>query len=214
MLKGHVFKQQIFGNQIFALFINTFLNGQNGISNNYKNGMAITYNNDVLTIQSGAVCIQGRFSEEDTSTEISAGTENAYCRLVIEVNLNNQNTDTEFKQAAYKILKSSTNYPALTQENIVKNNTGIYQYELASFKTSATGITDFVDKRTFLDFNSIYSQIQTEYEALLEDLKQELADVEDTSGFLLAKKIKIGKDYPNVNDMLEGDIYFQYFDEE
>ena len=25
MLKGHVFKKQIFGNQIFALFINTFL---------------------------------------------------------------------------------------------------------------------------------------------------------------------------------------------
>ena len=35
MLKGHVFAKQIFGNQIFALFINTFLNGKNGISNNY-----------------------------------------------------------------------------------------------------------------------------------------------------------------------------------
>ena len=31
MLKGHVFKKQIFGNQMFALFINTFLDGANGI---------------------------------------------------------------------------------------------------------------------------------------------------------------------------------------
>ena len=37
MLKGHVFSRQLFGNPIFALFINTFLNGQNGISDNYKN---------------------------------------------------------------------------------------------------------------------------------------------------------------------------------
>ena len=42
MLKGHVFSEQIFGNQIFALFINTFLHGRNGVSNNYKEGMAIT----------------------------------------------------------------------------------------------------------------------------------------------------------------------------
>lgn len=39
MLKGHVFKKQRFGNEIFALFIDTFLNGKNGISNNYKNSM-------------------------------------------------------------------------------------------------------------------------------------------------------------------------------
>lgn len=36
MLKGHVFSKQLFGNPIFALFINTFLNGINGVSNNYK----------------------------------------------------------------------------------------------------------------------------------------------------------------------------------
>ena len=63
MLKGHVFSKQIFGNPIFALFINTFLNGQNGISDNYGNGMEITYNSNILTVQSGVVCIQGRFLE-------------------------------------------------------------------------------------------------------------------------------------------------------
>ena len=57
MLKGHVFSKQLFGHPIFALFINTFLNGENGISDNYKNGMAITYNTSTVTVQSGAICI-------------------------------------------------------------------------------------------------------------------------------------------------------------
>ena len=50
MLKGHVFSKQIFGNPMFALFINTFLNGRNGVSNNYKNGMQVTYSGSNLSI--------------------------------------------------------------------------------------------------------------------------------------------------------------------
>lgn len=194
MLKGHVFKKQIFGNQIFALFINTFLNGQNGVSNNYKNGMQITTSGSTITVQSGAACIQGRFLEEDTSTQISAGTDTSYCKLVIEINLNTENTDEDFVQGSYKIVKSLSSYPGLTQNDIVRNNEGIYQYELARFKTTASGITDFQDMRTFLDFDSIYSAIQTEYRAVLEQLAQELASVEDGSAYLLKSGGKIKGD--------------------
>lgn len=162
MLKGHVFKDQVFGNQIFALFINTFLNGQNGVSNNYKNGMQVTYNGTTLTVQSGAVCIQGRFLEEDTSTQISAGTDSSYCKLVIEIDLDKQNTEETLNQATYKIVKSTSGYPNLTQTDIVKNNEGIYQYELARFRTNSNGITNFQDMRTFLDIDSIYEQVQAE----------------------------------------------------
>ena len=189
MLKGHVFKEQIFGNQIFALFINTFLNGQNGVSNNYKNAMAVTYSGNSITIDSGAVCIQGRFLEEDTSTEIDAGTDNNYCKLVIEIDLDKQNTDELLNQASYKILKSSSGYPALTQNDIVKNNAGVYQYELARFKTSSSGISDFQDMRTFLDFDSIYEKIQTEYRTILQELEEELAGVEDGSGYVLKNNL-------------------------
>ena len=183
MLKGHVFKEQIFGNQIFALFINTFLNGKNGVSNNYKNGMQVTYNNNILTVQSGVVCIQGRFLEEDTSTDISAGTDNSFCKLVIEIDLDKQNTETQLNQAAYKILKSSTGYPSLTQTNTVKNNSGVYQYELARFKNTPAGITEFQDMRTFLDYESIYTEISEEYHEVLAALQQELTDVqEDLTG--------------------------------
>lgn len=185
MLKGHVFKEQIFGNQIFALFINTFLNGQNGVSNNYKNGMKVTTSGSTVTIQSGAVCIQGRFLEEDTSTPISTGTDTAYCKLVIEIDLDKQNTESQLSQASYKIVKSSSGYPNLTQNDIVKNNAGIYQYELARFKTSSSGITEFQDMRTFLDFDSIYSAIQTQFQSVLAELEEELESVKDGSAYLL-----------------------------
>ena len=185
MLKGHVFSKQIFGNPIFALFINTFLNGRNGVSNNFKNGMAVTYSGSNLNVNTGAVCIQGRFLEEDSGTQISAGTENMYCKLVIEVNLNLENTNSDFVQGAYKIVKSASGYPNLTQNNIVKNVSGIYQYELARFRTGVSGITEFKDMRTFLDFNSIYDALEKEYRAILQELENELANVKDGSAYLL-----------------------------
>ena len=185
MLKGHVFSKQLFGNPIFALFINTFLNGINGVSNNYKNGMAVTYSGSTVTVDSGAVCIQGRFLEEDTYTTLSAGTNTAYCKLVIEIDLDKENTESEFTQASYKIITSTSGYPSLTQSNIVKNVAGIYQYELARFRTGASGITEFQDMRTFLDFTTIYEQITQEYQAILAQLEAELASVEDGSAYLL-----------------------------
>lgn len=205
MLKGHVFKEQIFGNQIFALFINTFLNGRNGISNNYKNGMAITKNENTLTVQGGAAVIQGRFVEEDTFTEIPVDAEDAYCALVIEVNLDKQNTSLEFKQATYKILKSSSTYPSLTQNNIVKNNSGIYQYELARFKTSSNGISDLEDKRTFLDLPSIFDTMETEYEGVLAELEEKLDSVIDGSAYWLKGQELTNQD---LNDYKEEGFFY------
>ena len=181
MLKGHVFSHQLFGNPIFALFINTFTDGKNGVSNNYKNGMALSYSGSNVTIQSGAVCIQGRFLEEDASTTISAGTDTMFCKLVIEIDLDKTNTESDFLQGAYKVIKSASAYPTLTQTNIVKNNAGVYQYELARFKTTGSGITDFEDKRTFLDFASIYAAVETECQALISELQEDLADVIETA---------------------------------
>lgn len=234
MLKGYVFSKQLFENPIFALFINTFLDGQNGISNNYKNGMAVSYSGSNITISSGAVCIQGRFLGEDTSTTLNAGTNNLYCKLVIEIDLDKQNTETELNQASYKIITSGTGYPNLTQTNIVKNNTGIYQYELARFRTGASGITDFQDMRTFLDFDSIYEQIQSNYQSVLDELEQELKSVQDGSAYVL--KTSYEEDIEEINSSIQaintslnnkqktisrgtsnpsgganGDIYIQYF---
>lgn len=185
MLKGYVFSKQLFENPIFALFINTFLNGENGVSNNYLNGMEVTYSGSTLTVNSGAVCIQGRFLGEDTSTQIATGTNNAYCKLVIEIDLDKQNTESQLNQASYKVITSASGYPELTQTNIVKNVSGIYQYELARFRTTASGITDFQDMRTFLNFDSIFEEIRQQYGVVLQELEDELANVVDGSDYLL-----------------------------
>ena len=191
MLKGHVFSKQLFENHIFALFINTFLNGENGVSDNYLNGMEVTYSGSNITVASGAVCIQGRFIEEDNSTTLNVGTSNLYNKLVIEIDLNKQNTETALNQVSYKIITSSSGYPNLTQSDIVKNNAGIYQYELARFRTNASGITDFQDMRSFLNFESIYQKIEVDYQNVLEQLEEELASVEDGSAYVLKNNIVV-----------------------
>lgn len=208
MLKGHVFKKQRFGNEIFALFIDTFLDKKCGIAENYKEKMQVTASGSTLTVSSGCVCVRGRFVEEDTSTSIAVGTDTAYCRLVVEIDLSKENTDEELLQVNYKVLKGTSAYPNLTQTDIVANNNGVYQYELAQFKTTTAGITDLVDKRTYLDFSSIYTQIQTEFNEVLQKLEQELANVEDGSYY--QKKITYGTETPIGGS--DGDIYIQYFD--
>ena len=200
MLKGHVFAKQLFGNPIFALFINTFLNGRNGVSRDYKNGMAVTYSGNTVTVDSGAICIQGRFLEEDTTTTISAGTDTAFCKLVIEIDLDKQNTETDFLQGVYKIIKSASAYPTLTQTDIVKNNSGVYQYELARFKTSASGITEFSDRRTFLDFNSIYDEIEQH----IKDIDNGSLYLEKAGGTMTGKLYANGGIEGNVKGNLEG----------
>lgn len=208
MLKGHTFAEQVFGNPIFALFIDTFTGGRCGVSKKWKNEMALTYSGSTLTIQSGAVCVKGRFLEEDTSTTLSAGTDTAFCKLVIDINLDKINTSTNFVQGEYKIIKSSTGYPELTQNDIVRNASGIYQYELARFKTTSNGITEFQDMRTFLDFASIYEAIGVQVQELIDELEDKLAAVEDGSYY--QRKITTGTEAPTGGS--EGDIYLQYFD--
>lgn len=160
MLEGQVFKGQTFENQVFAVFINTFLDGHNGIIKNYKNSMKVTAGNNSVTINSGAICIQGRFLEEDTETTINVASNTAFCKLIIEIDLDKENTDTEFKQGYYRILTSSTKYPDLTQNDIANNNAGVYQYELARFKTSINGISDFVEAKQYLNYSSLYALVE------------------------------------------------------
>lgn len=212
MLKGHVFKKQRFGNEIFALFIDTFLNKKCGIAENYKEKMQVTASGSTLTVSSGCVCVRGRFVEEDTSTSIPVGTDTAYCRLVVEIDLSKENTNEELLQVNYKVLKGTSAYPNLTQTDIVANNNGVYQYELAQFKTTTAGITDLVDKRTYLDFQGIYAEIQTQYREVLAELETELAGVKDGSAYMLKSSILNGTEEPTDDLGNDGDLYLQYLE--
>lgn len=203
MLKGDVFAEQVFENQIFALFFDTMLNQNCGVASNYKSGMPITYSGSNITIGSGAVCIRGRLLEEDIGTTINAGTDTRFCKLVIEIDLDKTNTSSDFLQGAYKILTSTTGYPSLTQTDIVKNVAGVYQYELAQFKTGSSGITDFVDKRTFLSIQSIYDAIESATTALLNDIENDATDLITE----LNTELQQAKD--NTIYALKEDIYYQ-----
>lgn len=160
MLKGHIFENQIFGNPIFAVFVNTFLAGENGIISGFGNNMAVSTNGFDLTIQSGVCCVQGRFLQEDTSTTITAGSTPSYARLVIEIDLDKVNTENDFQQGYYKIITNSSAYPNLTQTDIVNNVSGVYQFPIGRFQISSNGISNYADERTYLDFDSIYGEIR------------------------------------------------------
>ena len=81
--------------------------------------------------------------------------------------MSKDNTDTSFTQGQFRVLTGQSSYPALTQQKLTEN-AGIYQYEFARFRALTTGITDFVDNRTFLDYNSIFEYIESQIE-MIED---------------------------------------------
>lgn len=204
MLKGDVFVEQLFENQIFALFIDTFLNQNCGVASNYKNSMTVSYSGGNITVNSGAVCIRGRFLEESTSTTIAVGETNKFHSLVIEIDLDKTNTASSFEQGYYKILSAPYSYPSLTQTDIVKNVSGVYQYELARFKTNASGnITDFVDKRTFLDMESIYDAIEASTTALLNSIES------DADSLIAQLRGELQQARDNSLYALKSDLYFR-----
>lgn len=163
MLKGQTFSEQVFESKIYSLFTNIYLSGKNGVARDYKNGMAVSYSGNDVTIASGAVCIQGRILEEDSSTTLDAGSVPLYCKLVIEVDLDKTNTETDFQQGAYKIVTGESSYPSLTQTDIANTASGKYQYELARFRTSSNGISDFQDMRTFLESTTEFKKTSDFY---------------------------------------------------
>ena len=162
MLKGHVFLYQIFGNEICAKIFDTLGLSKNGILKDYGDEMEVTYSGSNVTVSSGVAMIGGRPVQETSSTTIDAGTNTLFCKLVLTVNLDAENTSADFNQGYYEIVTNPTDYPALTQEDIVNNNSGKYQFELARFKTAIDGITDFVDTREFLSLDLVeFEEVDT-----------------------------------------------------
>ena len=188
MIKGDVFNKQSFPSNTFALFMDTFLNKKCGVIADYKNGMALSNTSNQITVSSGALCIRGRFIREDSSTTLNVSYQsNTYCKLVIEIDLDKVNTLSELNQVTYKILSSENAYPTLVQTDIVKNESGIYQYELARFMCNSSGISQFTDMRTFLDFDSIYDEI-----------REHIEDIDEGSIYLL--KTEAEDNYLKKND--------------
>lgn len=191
MLRGHVFKFQTFANEAFAHFIDTFLQGNMGVTK----GCNLSKTNDSVTIGAGYFCVMGRFLEIVGNETISNITNTGYYQLICEIDLTKTNTSSELNQAVIKLIRNTSAYSNLTKEDLFNGGT-LYQYEFARFKVTEQGIIDFSDRRTFLNLTSLYSQINSNFnslfnakdqqaEALLEEIRQELENVIDGSAYLL-----------------------------
>lgn len=167
-LRGHVFNKQLFSSECFALFIDIFLGKNSGVIR----GCELLNTSNNITLEKGFFCVKGRFLEEQGYSifEIEPVEQDTmFCKLVCEIDLSQVNTTSELKQAYYKIIKSTTDYPTLKQEDItVEGST--YQFEFAQFKVTTNGIEDFQDKRTFLDFESFYSEIRGNAQTVFDEI--------------------------------------------
>lgn len=189
MIKGFRFTNQLANAEVDARIHQEFLNKNDGIFY----GMDLSKTNNVITISEGLCEIAGRpVAVIDTET-VNVGTESLYCLLVLEIDLSKESTKDIFNQVAFKILTSSTGYPTITQQDINQYNrtNNVYQLEFARFRSGTSGITDFKDTRQFLSFNGIYAQIKSDCDTVINQIKQELANVKDGSSYLLKSGGKI-----------------------
>lgn len=180
MLKGHVFNLQTFTSEAFALFIDKFLNGRCGVAK----GCELSNTANSVTIADGFFVIRGRFLEIISGVTVSDITTNGFYSLVCEIDLSKTNTADKLNQAEIKTIYDSSTYPALTQQDITVEGT-VYQYEFARFKVESGSITNFTDRRTYVDFESVYDKIETESQEVLNEIQQALANVLDGSAYLL-----------------------------
>lgn len=180
MLKGHVFNMQTFTSEAFALFIDKFLNGRSGIAR----GCEISNTNNTITIGEGYFVIKGRLLQIIASETISNITTNGFYSLVCEIDLSKTNTADELNQASIKLIQGTSNYPELQKQDIT-NEGKIYQYEFARFKVENGNITNLTDRRTFVEFESIYDSIQGQTDEVINEIRRALNNVLDESIYML-----------------------------
>lgn len=143
-IRGITFSKQSVSSNDDAHLNRVLLGGGDGVTR----GCKMTHGTDNIFVSEGYFLIAGRLveipsSETISTAVISSGT--SYCRLVFEIDLSKQNTNTEFLQGAFKILTSSTGYPEITQEDL-EDGGNVYQISFAKFTKSVSGIGNFASE--------------------------------------------------------------------
>lgn len=180
MILGQTYDEQLFKSDMFRLFINTFADSQNGIINHYKQSCSLSNTQSTITISDGAFLLQGGLIQVQGNETVAVDLDNTCCILAFEIDLTKENTETDFNQGKFKIVKGTTaNYPTIQKDDIVNNSTGIYQMEFARFVAGAGGISNFVDKRVFIDFPTMFENINTQVTELIAELQQKIQQAEN-----------------------------------
>lgn len=166
MLKGSIFDNQLYTDDVCATINHAFLNHKSGVISDYGEGFNVTISNQNLIIHSGMAIIQGRALYENATTTIEAPSQVSYCRIVIELDMSQTNDADNCNQISYKILTADTTYPTLTQNDLFTNQTGIYQFSLGRFQTTSNNINNYKDERTYIDFDGIYSEVENHIKSI------------------------------------------------
>ena len=151
MLKGHVFNLQTFTSEAFAITFDKTLQGRCGV----LQGCALSNTSNSATIGAGYFVVKGRPLQVIGSETISNISTNGYYSLVCEIDLTKVNTEETLNQAEIKTIYNASAYPTLVQQDLFNGGTK-YQYEFARFRVASGSITDFTDRRTYLNFDTLY----------------------------------------------------------
>lgn len=169
MIRGITFDKQLMKSKDHAHEVNYYYGGDLGITK----GCEVTENVDGnLVVSEGYFIINGRLvgiegSEIITVPSVPSGT--LYSILVFEINLNQENTLTEFNQGIFKIISDATNYPTLIEQDLDEGGT-VYQFEFARFMNTVGGISELVDTRKLFD-NRKYAEVSADIKNIEEEIE-------------------------------------------
>jgi hypothetical protein len=210
MIVGHTFELQTFEVEAFSAFVNLFLNESSGIIR----GCEITANGKNIFINEGLMIIAGRIIEIKGQEKREINTK-GYHVLIVEINLNAQNTEEKLNQVNIRTIYGNDGYKTTLKEDI--NNKGkTYQFELARFRYDdvQNRIIDLKVANTRIEYKNILKILEEEVKKIKTGAETVLKSTFDETLKNYIKKdeisIKNGKNEPTLDQLKEGEIYIQW----
>ncbi len=210
MIVGHTFELQTFEVEAFSAFVNLFLNESSGIIR----GCEITANGKNIFINEGLMIIAGRIIEIKGQEKREINTK-GYHVLIVEINLNAQNTEEKLNQVNIRTIYGNDGYKTTLKEDI--NNKGkTYQFELARFRYDdvQNRIIDLKVANTRIEYKNILKILEEEVKKIKTGAETVLKSTLDEILKNYIKKdeisIKNGKTEPTLDQLKEGEIYIQW----
>lgn len=210
MIVGHTFELQTFEVEAFSAFVNLFLNESSGIIR----GCEITANGKNIFINEGLMIIAGRIIEIKGQEKREINTK-GYHVLIVEINLNAQNTEEKLNQVNIRTIYGNDGYKTTLKEDI--NNKGkTYQFELARFRYDdvQNRIIDLKVANTRIEYKNILKILEEEVKKIKTGAETVLKSTfEETLKNYIKKdeiSIKNGKTEPTLDQLKEGEIYIQW----
>lgn len=159
MIRGITFSEQTFYSADFAHYMNFFLQGGVGITK----GCLITNDGTKVTIGTGYFVAHGRLLNVEVAEVVEAtqGFESGYNRIVYEIDLSKENTITDFRQGAIRVLHTED----LVQEDLDAAGL-IYQFPVCHFQWSGAAIEDFAIDAPTLVLDDIFKQWSENFEVV------------------------------------------------